>query len=126
MHLVGIETQNFPLYLAFKNGGGNIWVRAQWWHVKIFHNTICRTLSIKHSNMCQCLIVAHLYTIYNSWSLVVNLVWVMLETLPILLQDLYKLMWHPRWRVSHQQLKHHVNNLALTFKIIKLFKFTYI
>jgi uncharacterized protein YueI len=37
---------------------------------------------------------------------------VILEIQSILQQNVYKLMWHPMWKVSHQQLKH---NSALTF-----------
>ena len=46
----------------------------------------------------------------------------MLETLPILLPNLYKLMWHPKWRVLRQQLKHYINISALAFIINKIIK----
>ena len=51
---------------------------------------------------------------------------VMLKTQSILLQNLYKLTWHPRWRLPRQQLKHHINILALALiinKIIKILKY---
>ena len=47
---------------------------------------------------------------------------VMLETLPILPQNHYKLTWHLMWRIPHQQLKHLINNSALKLKTNKIIK----
>lgn len=93
---------------------------------------ICeRTLRSAFRIMAWCLDAFHKAPIYANWgpscisAPKVIVAWVMLEILSILLQDLYKLMCHPRWRIPHQQLKHSINISTLTFntkKIIKILK----
>jgi hypothetical protein len=44
----------------------------------------------------------------------------MLKTQLILQSNLYKLMWHPKWRVLHQPLKQHIYRSDKVVKIKKI------